>query len=86
MAQEQYLAVAFLLGSDRNRYGKVIEDLENNYTLQGQDNFPKTVTACYSLITNWKQNPRNVMQNAGMESDGVSFANVAAEEPMPKTK
>jgi hypothetical protein len=74
-AQQQYLAVAFLLGSDRNRYGKLLEDLENDYT-QGQDNYPKTVTAAYSLLTNWKQNPRNVMRILGPSNDGVSFANV----------
>jgi hypothetical protein len=27
-AQDQYLAVAFLLGSDRNHYGKLIENLD----------------------------------------------------------
>eukprot|EP00978_Attheya_sp_CCMP212_P017673 scaffold47346_cov63-Attheya_sp.AAC.1 len=42
-AQGVYLAVAFLLNSDRNRYGKLIEDLENSY-LHGKDSYPKTVT------------------------------------------
>jgi hypothetical protein len=46
-AQEQYLAEAFLLGSDRDRYGKLLEDLES----LGKDNYPKTVTAAYSLLT-----------------------------------
>jgi hypothetical protein len=54
-AQEVYLAAAFILGSGRKRYRKLLEDLENDYT-QGQDNFPKTVTAAYSRLTNWKQN------------------------------
>ena len=31
-AREQYLACAFLLGSDRKRYGKLLENLENEYT------------------------------------------------------
>ena len=31
-AREQYLACAFLLGSDRKRYGKLLENLENDYT------------------------------------------------------
>ncbi len=79
-AQEVYLAAAFILGSDRNRYGKLLEDLENDYTL-GQDNFPKTVTAAYSRLTNWKQNPRNIMRVINTENDGVSFVNVTDEEP-----
>jgi hypothetical protein len=32
--QEHYLAVAFLLSSNRGRYGRLLEDLENDY-LQG---------------------------------------------------
>jgi hypothetical protein len=79
-AQEVYLAAAFILGSDRNRYGKLLEDLENDYT-QGQGNFPKTVTAAYSRLTNCKQNPRNIMRVINTKNDGVSFINVTNEEP-----
>jgi hypothetical protein len=78
-AQDQYLAVAFLLGSGRSRYGRLIEDLENDY-LQGQNNYPKTVTALYNLITNWKQDPRNSMRLHGASSDGVAFTTVNDEK------
>ena len=74
-AQEKYLAVAFVLGADRARYGRLIEDLENSY-LQGQNNYPTTVTAAYHLLTNWKQDPRNIVRNVGPIGDGVSFTNV----------
>jgi hypothetical protein len=40
-AQEHYIAIAFLCGSDHHWYGKLLENLENEYT-QGQDNYPKT--------------------------------------------
>ena len=50
-------AMAFLLGCDRSRYGKLIEDLENDY-LQGRNNYPTTVVAAYNLLTNWKQENR----------------------------
>jgi hypothetical protein len=40
-AQEQYLlAAAFLPGLDRNRYGKFLEDLENDYN-PGPRQLPK---------------------------------------------
>ncbi len=42
-ARDAYLACAFLLGSDGNRYGKLIEDLENDF-IQGQDRYPQD---CY---------------------------------------
>ena len=77
-AQARYLAVAFILGSDRSRYGRLIENLENDY-LQGQNNYPVTVTGAYNLLTNWKQDPHNLMQGFGPSNDGVSFINVDGE-------
>jgi Zinc knuckle len=74
-AQDQYLAVAFVLSADRNRFGKLVEDMENDY-LQGRDNFPKSLTAAYNLLTNWKQDPRYAMRYIGPANDGVSFTNV----------
>jgi hypothetical protein len=71
-AKEQYLAVAFLLSSDRNRYGKLIEDLENDYT-QGGCKYPVTMTESYNLLMHWKQDPKNVMRMVGATSDGVAF-------------
>jgi hypothetical protein len=38
-ARERVLACAFLLSSNRARYGKLLKDLENNHT-QGMDNYP----------------------------------------------
>jgi hypothetical protein len=72
-AQERYLAVAFVLGSDRSRFGRLIEHLENSY-LQGQNLYPKTVTAAYHLLTNWKQ--ERLGPTVPTSSDGVAFANI----------
>ena len=78
-ARELYLAVSFLLGADRARYGKLIEDLENNF-LQGQHLFPKTINDAYTLLANWKQDPRNAMRMGGGGNEGVVFTN-NGEEP-----
>ncbi len=59
-AKQAYLACAFLLGANRNRYRKLIEILENNF-IQGQDRYPKTVNAAYNLLVHWKQNPQNLI-------------------------
>jgi hypothetical protein len=74
VAQESYLASAFLLASDRTRYGKLLEDLENDY-LQGRDNYPKTLTGAYNLLVNWKQNPNHFLRFTGPSNDGVAFTN-----------
>jgi hypothetical protein len=75
---ERYFAVAFLLGSNRVWFGKLIEDLENSH-LQGQNNYPKMVLDAYSLLVNWKQDPRNMVRMGGMGGDGVVFANNGTE-------
>eukprot|EP00978_Attheya_sp_CCMP212_P022463 scaffold67031_cov55-Attheya_sp.AAC.1 len=78
-ARDQCLAMSFLARSDRNRYGQKIEDLENDF-LQGQDNYPKTVSAAYSLLINWKQEHHvHTMRVLKSNSDGVNFANVDIE-------
>jgi hypothetical protein len=41
--RDKYLACAFLAGACRHRYGKLIEDLENDYTM-AIDKYPKTLT------------------------------------------
>jgi hypothetical protein len=71
-AKDKYLACAFLLGSDKTRYGRLIEDLENSFT-QGVDKFPKTMVDAYNLLVNWKQNPMNYMRVVDSSTDGAMF-------------
>ena len=70
-AREMYLASAFIMGADRSRFGKLIEDLENNYTMSS-NRWPTTMTNAYHLLVHWKQNPKNVF-GAIDHSDGVAF-------------
>lgn len=83
-ARNKYLAVAFLLGADRIRYGKLIEDMENSY-LQGTDMFPATIGAVYTILANWKQDPRNMIRMGGAGSEGVVFTNNGDEPGKPGT-
>ncbi len=79
-AKQAYLACAFLLVSDRNQYGKLMEDLGNNF-IQGQDQYPKTNIGAYNLLVHWKQNPQNLMRAFGTTTgDGIAFANVGKED------
>jgi hypothetical protein len=73
-------AVAFLLGCDRARYGKRIEDVENDF-LQGRNNYPMTVAAAYNVVTNWKQENRFGWR--APTADGVAFANVNDAKKAP---
>ena len=38
-AREIYLACAYVINSDLRQYGRLIEELENDYT-KGNDNYP----------------------------------------------
>ena len=73
-ASQRYLALAFLMGADRTRYGKLLEDLENSY-LQGRDDYPKTLNEAYTLLMYWRQNPKNYARMMGGITDGVAFTN-----------
>ena len=65
-----YLALAFLMGSNRSRFGRLLEKLENDFTA-GNDNYPKTLTDAYNMLLEWKDDPRLLMHMAG--NDGISF-------------
>ena len=72
-ARDMFLTTAFLLGCDRTRYVKLVENMENDY-LQGRSPYPKTVASAFNLLANWKQDPRNLMHSDGVTNDGVLFA------------
>jgi hypothetical protein len=52
-ARNMYLATAFILGCDQRQYGKLVENVENDY-LQECGTYPKTVAAAFNLLVNWK--------------------------------
>ena len=72
-AGERQLAMGYILGCDRVRYGKLIEDLENQHT-QGMKSFPQTLSEAYTLANNWKSGAGMAQKITGV-SDGVVFAN-----------
>jgi hypothetical protein len=69
-AKELVLATAFVLQCDRRRYGKLLEELENDFT-KGHNNYPPDMVKAYQLLNEYKQwRPNsNVPQ-----SEGVAFA------------
>jgi hypothetical protein len=63
--------MAFFLGADRTRYGRLIENTEHAF-LQKDDRYPKTLQDAYSLITNYKEDPRN-QASPSISNEGVMF-------------
>ena len=69
-AREIYLACAFVINSNLRRYGRLIEELENDYT-KGNDNYPRNMVKAYQLLNEYTQwNPRVTLH----ESSGVAFS------------
>jgi hypothetical protein len=67
------VAYGILVRVDRDRYGKLLEEIENDF-LKGHDNYPKTPTKAYNLLVNYQNyvtvNKRNSSQSG---LDQVTF-------------
>ena len=69
-AKYMYLACDFLCQSDRKRYGRLLEELENDFT-KGNSNYPTDLVTAYRMISEYK----NCQTRSSVpESDGVAFA------------
>ena len=53
IGKEYTLAIAFIYGSDPERYGNIVRGLENA-SLAGQDEWPKNVTEAYNYLSKWE--------------------------------
>lgn len=72
ISREQYLAVCFLKGADRAKYGSLVLELENDYT-KGTNHIPTTVADAYELLNRIKlpqRNPRNPINGQGENRGG----------------
>ena len=64
----------FIFQSDRCRYGKLSEELENSFT-KGNDDYPDNLVSAYHLINEYKNwQPRSAIP----DSTGVAFAQKGA--------
>ena len=82
-ATECQMAMGYILGSDRARFGKLIKDLENQHT-QGIKSFPQTLSEAFTLTNNWK-NGASAMQRYSA-SEGVAFTTKAKANTTNKRK
>jgi shikimate kinase len=70
---DKTVAYVLLVRADRERYGSLIEEIENDF-LKGHDDYPKTPTKAYNLLVNYRNhvtlNKRTANQSG---SDQVFF-------------
>ena len=75
-ARGKYLATAFLISSNRRRYGELVLLLKNDYVKQ-QKNYPKTLKYMYGLMVAFK--PTRPTPVSGGRNEGINFGNVAVK-------
>ncbi|GAX21402.1 hypothetical protein FisN_28Lu124 [Fistulifera solaris] len=73
-ATQRYLAVGFMEGARKDYYGRLLEQMENDY-LQSIDRWPKTIQAAYHLLQNWQNSEADRLRITGGR-DGAVFVNV----------
>ena len=66
------------MGADCVRFGRYLENLENDF-MQGVDWYPKSRVDAHHVLANWKQDPRNLVCLTG-GNDRVQFTNMAIAE------
>ena len=59
-AREIYLLCSFVVASDPKRYGRLVEEMENDYT-KGNNNYPTNIVIAYQLINEYNfWTPQNI--------------------------
>ena len=71
--KNKYLGMDLILGACRNRYSKLLTELQNHYT-KGNNNYPGNIVRAYNILEHYKRYPNPVVQNRGYK--GLSFANI----------
>ena len=74
------MAMAFISGANRIKYGRLIEELENTYLKVNKNEYPKTVIETYNMLLNYKNDPRNHSGGNTGGGDGRFLFNMLDEE------
>ena len=75
-ASELYHATIFIHQSDRRRYGKLSENLENSFTTKANDDYPNNLVSAYHLINEYNcYSPKS----PAPDSAAVAFAQKAGK-------
>ncbi len=91
IATSRYLAVAFLLGADKIRYGTLVEEIENEYlrnkgSSSTAGTYPTSIAESYDYLCNYKRDPKNLTRLLGQNpgghnlNTGVAFAQDGARD------
>jgi len=84
-AVEEHHAILFVLGADKYKYGKLLEDMKNDAILK-KNPFPKTVTEACHVLSKWRNSYGKYNNGKGDSKDGIAFATVTEEKEANKNE
>jgi len=67
--REAFIATTFLFGADKQRYGDLLVDLQNEHVISGRQ-YPATLTDAYNILVNYKSRLR---RNKSQGLEGMAF-------------
>jgi len=77
--EDELHAIIFMYKTDKSRYGRIIEEKEND-VLEGKDTFPKTVADACWVLGGWKNKYGGKDTRLNEANNGVAFAMMGNEE------
>ena len=80
MSRDRALAIQFLKGADRKRYGNLLIELENQFS-RGTDQYPPDLTAAYGMLVSYRGTRQSAPTSSPSPSPGFQFAQTA--DPVP---
>jgi hypothetical protein len=82
-ASDAFEAIAFLFGAEKQKYGRVFDDLENDQ-MKNIDSFPKTLIESYNLLSRWKDTSKRYQLEPVI--NGVNFTTKGERKGEEKEK
>jgi hypothetical protein len=70
LTQDRFLARILLMGADKGRFGKLLDELNNNY-IAGTDRYPKTLDDTIKLLTRYQGPQKNPAKVLDDNEDGM---------------
>jgi hypothetical protein len=79
--ENRLLASAFLMCADRQRFGRLIKSIENDF-IEGRDKYPTSVSDAYHRLTNYTYDPRLGQREVG--GGEIAFVNSEGRSTKPR--
>jgi len=74
-----------MLGTNKYKYGKLLEDMKNDVILK-KDPFPKTIVEACHILSNWRNNYSKYNNGKNESNDGIAFATVTDKKEANKSE